>query len=218
MSSFSAIRRKLILLVAVLLLIALAALVGYRLGVRQTTTSFPAEGSAEAGFARDMARHHAQAVQMATIIRDNSADPEMRILALDIMLTQQAQIGMMSAWLNSWGLSNASTAPAMAWMGMPITGTMPGMATQADLNQLSNLQGTEADGQFLRLMIPHHQAGVAMAEAVLERSQQPQVRTLAGAIVKAQQNEIDYMQGLLKAKGFLPVPEDGKIDQGQMSH
>lgn len=45
------------------------------------------------------------------------------------MLTQQAQIGQMQGWLNVWGSPIASIEPAMAWMEMPTTDPMPGMAT-----------------------------------------------------------------------------------------
>jgi uncharacterized protein (DUF305 family) len=59
----------------------------------------PQEGSAEAGFALDMMVHHAQAVEMAEIVRDRTENPQTRTLATDIALTQQAQIGQMQGWL-----------------------------------------------------------------------------------------------------------------------
>jgi len=167
----------------------------------------PREGSAEVGFARDMATHHAQAVDMATLLRDRSDDEAMRTLALDITLTQQAQIGQMQGWLAVWGLPNARIEPAMTWMNMPTRDRMPGMASPEDLNQLRDLTGTEADGLFLNLMIVHHRAGVEMAQAVLDRTERPEVRALAQSMVNAQQNEIDYMQTLLQEKGFPPVPD-----------
>ena len=55
--------------------------------------STPADDSAEAGFARDMATHHAQAVEMGFVIRDRSTDPELRTLAYDIISTQSTQRG-----------------------------------------------------------------------------------------------------------------------------
>jgi uncharacterized protein (DUF305 family) len=73
--------------------------------------------------------HHANAVEMATILRDRTDDDAMRLFALDIMMTQQAQIGQMQGWLQVWGLPIAPSAPEMAWMGMPVEGLMPGMAT-----------------------------------------------------------------------------------------
>jgi uncharacterized protein (DUF305 family) len=105
----------------------LIAILCYWLGARQSFA--PGENSPEVGFARDMMTHHAQAVDMATVLRDRTADTEMRQLALDIMLTQQAQIGQMQGWLNVWGYPIASIEPAMAWMEMPTTDPMPGMAT-----------------------------------------------------------------------------------------
>src|SRR5687768_6203740 len=57
----------------------------------------------DVGFAQDMKTHHAQAVEMSAIVHERSDDPDLGYLALDIMTTQQAQIGMMSGWLDQWG-------------------------------------------------------------------------------------------------------------------
>src|ERR1043165_1264428 len=75
----------------------------------------PRDDSAEAGFARDMATHHAQAVEMSFVIRDKSHDEATRTLAYDIIVTQSAQRGVFMGWLQEWGLSQASTTPRMAW-------------------------------------------------------------------------------------------------------
>ena len=193
----------------------IVAVLAFWLGARRTFA--PGENSAEVGFARDMMMHHAQAVDMATLLRDRTDDPEMRQLALDIMLTQQAQIGQMQGWLTMWGYPIARTEPAMSWMGMPTSGPMPGMATPEQLNQLRNLEGIEADALFLQLMIPHHRGGVAMGQAALAQAQRPQVRTLAQSIVDAQTNEITLMQELLQQKGLPPVPEEENMKHGTVT-
>src|SRR5215217_3567275 len=97
----------------------------------------PGNDSAEAGFARDMIVHHGQAVQMAEIVRDRTNSDAMRLLASDISLTQQAQVGIMQGWLGVWGLPIGSSEPAMAWMGHPTEGLMPGMATPEEISRLS---------------------------------------------------------------------------------
>src|ERR1044071_502168 len=61
----------------------------------------PRDDSAEAGFARDMATHHAQAVEMSFIIRDKSIDEALRTLAYDIIVTQSTQRGVFMGWLRS---------------------------------------------------------------------------------------------------------------------
>ncbi|MGW0194273.1 DUF305 domain-containing protein [Nonomuraea sp. NPDC003201] len=163
----------------------------------------PADTSVEAGFARDMQAHHAQAVQMALIVRDRTSDREVRTLAYDIATTQQQQIGQMYAWLDMWGLSQASLQPRMAWMGQSHHNTnkaMPGMATAAQIKELEQADGKDAEVLFLRLMIPHHQGGVQMAQAAVQ-SKQPQVSRMAGAILAAQKAEIDLMRRMLAARG-----------------
>jgi len=56
-------------------------------------------------------------------------------------------------------------------------------------------------------MIPHHQAALPMAEAVLERTDREEVERLAGAIAASQQAEIEAMQDLLRNRGA-PVEEE----------
>src|SRR5919107_3856245 len=99
----------------------------------------PGNDSAEAGFVRDMIVHHAQAVQMAEIVRDKTKSDSMRLLASDISLTQQAQIGIMQGWLGAWAMPLTGSEPAMAWMGHPTEGLMPGMATPEEIDRLYTL-------------------------------------------------------------------------------
>ena len=160
----------------------------------------PGDTSLEAGFARDMMVHHDQAVTMAMLIRDRTDDPVLRSMATDMVLTQQNQIGQMFGWLNVWELPATGDQPAMAWMGHPATGLMPGMATSQQIADLAALSGTEADIAFLNLMIPHHEAAIPMAQAALDGSDVPAVRDLARQILAAQEVEIANMQTMLDAK------------------
>jgi uncharacterized protein (DUF305 family) len=179
-----------------LALVALAAAAFFWYTANRT----PGDDSLEAGFARDMMVHHDQAVTMALLIRDRTDDPAMKTLATDMMLTQENQIGQMLGWLNQWGLPATGTQPAMAWMGHPTTGLMPGMATPEELAKLTSLSGKEADAAFLRLMIRHHQAAIPMAEAALQGTDNAPVRELARQIVTAQELEIENMQKMLAEK------------------
>lgn len=207
-----------------LLLAALLAgvfLVGVALAGFYLSLSYrpPADDSAEAGFARDMAVHHAQAVQMAEIIQRRTESDEMRTLATDIALTQQGQIGQMQGWLAAWRLPLTGDEPPMAWMGHPTEGRMPGMATPEEISALETLPPDEADKEFLRLMIPHHRAAIPMAEAVLAETDRPEVEQLASAIAASQQNEIAVMEDMLRSRGAAPAegeedPHGGHSDHG----
>ena len=183
----------------------------------------PSNTSAEAGFARDMQTHHNQAVEMSFIIRDLTDDADVRLLAYDIANSQSQQAGQMNGWLTVWNLPQTAPEPEMTWMSRPaLTGVshegmsemgtgetshepgspMPGMATADQLAALKAATGDEAVRQYLTLMIAHHLGGVEMADAVLVRTEERVVRSLAASIVKAQSSEIGYMQDLLDA---LPV-------------
>ena len=176
----------------------------------------PAADSVDAGFARDMSRHHLQAVEMANLALQRTPDPEAWQLAFDIPATQTNQAGRMQGWLSLWGLPPTGGA-TMAWMaagsdgghaghGTGAGGPMPGMATEAELAALRDLTGTAFDVEFLRLMIRHHQGGLDMAQYAAVHAEEHAVRTLAATIAETQTAETTTMARMLSARGGTPLP------------
>jgi uncharacterized protein (DUF305 family) len=198
-------------LLAVLGVVCAIALLGAGAGLTVLTgvgtDRPPAADSVDAGFARDMATHHDQAVQMAQVVRDNSTDPAMRLLAFDVETGQLAQIGQMRGWLDAWGQTGQSQIPQMSWMDHTIEPgqLMPGMATTSELAKLKSLRGRAMDVYFLQLMIRHHEGGVEMAQYGAAHAGKSYVRTMASAIVTAQQNEVVTMEQMLRERGAQPL-------------
>lgn len=197
-----------------LIALLIGGLAGYWFGRARV----PGDDSIDVGFARDMSVHHEQAVQMAALAYDRAQDPAVRSLAFDILTTQQGQIGIMSGWLDAWGRAWTSSGPRMAWMGMPVNGLMPGMATAEQMAELRAATGEQAEILFLQLMIPHHQGGLDMARHAAGDASQVVVRRLAQGIVDAQTLEIEYMEELLAARGQTPPPSLPTMDMGDDGH
>lgn len=177
----------------------------------------PGDASPEAGFARDMQVHHAQAIDMAMTIYGKTDDGDLRTLAYDIATGQSEQKGVMYGWLAQWGLPQVG-GPTMAWMsasgeehghggsdGEVMTEeearVAMGMASDAELAQLGAAEGRAADCLFLELMIRHHEGAIPMADAVLDLGSEPAVLAVAERMKNAQQFEIDAMTSMQQRLG-----------------
>ncbi len=148
---------------------------------------------------------------MALLVRDRTDDATVRQLAYDIAVSQATQSGQMYGLLEAWNLPQASADPAMTWTLLPTLDAsqgghqmdptapdgMPGMATEDQIAELTAASGDDAVRLFLTLMIAHHEGGVAMADAVLARTDNSQVVSLATGIQRAQKAEIVAMQQML---------------------
>jgi uncharacterized protein (DUF305 family) len=88
-----------------------------------------------------------------------------------------------------------------------------GGAAQGDLTALMRARTdsarhryTPADVEFMSGMIAHHTQAIVMARLAPTHDASASIRTLAGRIINAQQDEIAIMQQWLRDRG-LPVPE-----------
>jgi uncharacterized protein (DUF305 family) len=192
-------------------LVAVAALLlGYLAGFVTPILTRPGDNSPEAGFARDMSTHHAQAVEMGMVAYQKATNDDVRQLGYNIALTQQAQIGMMQTWLKDWHLEPTGSQPRMAWMPngtkeLTADGLMPGMATDDQIKQLHNATGKDVDILFCQLMLRHHLGGIHMVDGLLAESHNQTVIDLAQTMKANQQGDITVLEQLLTQLGAKPL-------------
>jgi uncharacterized protein (DUF305 family) len=193
--------------------VTIAALcLGALLGWLVFAPHHPGDDSADAGFARDMSEHHAQAVQMSQLVMQRTDDDDVRRLAVDIDNNQNFERGQMAAWLAEWGLPRARSGERMVWMEghdhaameLPEGVAMPGMATPSEIQELTGATAAEAEVLYLQLMTTHHLAGVEMAQAALDTADDPQLLAAAQRMVDAQSVEVRLMSDMLAERGAEP--------------
>jgi uncharacterized protein (DUF305 family) len=161
----------------------------------------------DVGFLQDMRAHHDQAVSLAFTYLEKPAEEQDRVLrsiAKTIIADQQFENGYMVGLLLDMGADPANeTDQAMAWMDQPVPlERMPGLATDAQLDELQTATGPAADALFVELMTAHHEGGIHMAEYAAEHGSRADVSGLAERMAANQRGEIvDLRNALARAQG-----------------
>lgn len=139
------------------------------------------------GFIDSMIPHHQSAIDMAEVALEQAEHEEIKELAQAIIDAQQAEIDQLEQWRDQW------------FPGAPVSSGMPGMENMTGMSMSdSDMQmlrdADPFDKAFIDMMIPHHESAIAMAHAIQETTQRPELQELADAIITAQESEIAQMR------------------------
>lgn len=159
--------------------------------------SRPRFTQADVAFMQGMIVHHGQAVDMTNLLKTRTASEDMKKLALRIELSQADEIKMMERWLRDRGQALPDPHAAHVHDGV----MMPGMLTEAQLNQLGAAAGVEFDRLFLEDMIRHHDGALIMVQQLLATAgaaQDADVFTFISDIDSDQRMEMERMGAMLK--------------------
>jgi uncharacterized protein (DUF305 family) len=106
--------------------------------------------------------------------------------------------------LAGWGIDPFERPDtAMGWMGQSIpVDEMPGLATEEQMQELRDSEGTETDALFLELMAAHHLGGVAMAQHATNHAEEPEVRELAATMARNQAIEVNEFRDVAERLGL----------------
>jgi uncharacterized protein (DUF305 family) len=133
----------------------------------------------DAQFIDGMIVHHQGAITMANQALKESERAEIKTLAQAVITAQEAEITQLQQWRKDW----YPNVPSTDVTGMAM-GTM----------ELSSDTSIPFDQRFIDAMIDHHQGALEMAREALEMAEREEIKTLARAIITAQEAEIAQMR------------------------
>jgi uncharacterized protein (DUF305 family) len=146
-------------------------------------------------YMKRMIEHHQQAIEMAQLAPERAGAEQVKLVADRIAAAQGPEIQAMNAWLKKHGQPTVAPGAHGGHAGHD-PATMPGMATQAQLDALRAAKGAEFDRQFLTLMITHHDGALTMAREVQTKGSDENVQLIADEVIATQTAEINRLRAI----------------------
>lgn len=153
----------------------------------------PLTGKPDVDFVQGMIPHHQGAIDMAKVALQYGKDAEVKTLAENVIKAQEGEIAVMKAWLGKIDQT------ALVTDAKSTTDNEQAMATM--MKNMAVPYTGDADVDFLKSMIPHHQGAIDMAKVALQYAKDAEVLKLAQDIIAAQEAEIAFMTGWLAKNG-----------------
>jgi uncharacterized protein (DUF305 family) len=164
--------------------------------------------AADAAFVADMIPHHEGAVVMAEMAQDQAESPELQAMADEIISAQEAEIAEMETIAEDlpdpeggateeggsmeMGMGGGDHSDHSGHMGMDASE----MGMDMDPAQLAD--AADFDLAFVKMMIPHHEGAIEMAEDLLAEGQNAELQSMALSIIESQSAEIEQMKAWQK--------------------
>jgi uncharacterized protein (DUF305 family) len=181
-------------------------------GTTATQTSAQSDRDAERGFLEAMVPHHDSAIEMAEVAVERAEAPEIKKLAEAIRDAQEPEIEQMRKIHER--LFGSALKPNMAGHeALGLSAEEAGMAGHEEM--MKELETADPfDRAFIDAMVPHHEGAVKMAEVVLTKTEDAELKKLAQTIIDTQNREISEMNDFRTKTYGGPVPEKSTEDGG----
>lgn len=154
----------------------------------------PETGNASVHFLKGMTPHHESAIDMAeSYLKYGGQNEKLKKLAEDIISAQTEEIKEMDAMIKRIEESGATDADKEASY---LSAYQKMMQSHEHAGHGGHSAPADVEQAFAEGMTLHHQMAVEMAEAILDYTDEDDVRLLAQTIIKTQKQEIEEMQNI----------------------
>lgn len=177
---------------------------------------------ANRAFLESMIPHHESAIEMAKMAKRRAEHRELVDLAKGIIDTQRREIRQIER-IHQRLFEQKIIPNQDAHAGLGLSAQEAGMVHTEPTAALA--QAKPFDKAFIDEMVAHHQGAIRMARAVLSETEDDETRSLAGAIVRAQSDEIRQMNdwrrawyGDVSPAAGAPAPSETEATEGHDEH
>lgn len=151
-------------------------------------------GNASIDFLVGMIPHHDSAIEMSeSYLKYGGANPELKKLAEDIISAQTGEIEQMQQMIERLEASGEQDQEKEQGY---LTAYDQMMGSHAHMSHGTS-SAADVEQAFAEGMMMHHQMAVEMAKAILDYTDDEEVRKLSEAIIDAQEKEIKQMSDIL---------------------
>lgn len=154
---------------------------------------------ADVHFMSGMIAHHAQALEMTSLIEQRTDRENLRLLGMRISVSQRDEIRLMQNWLKRHGeeIPDGTTHHMM----MGDEELMPGMLNMEQMHKLEQSEGEAFYRLWLEYMVMHHEGALTMVETLLASegaAQDSEIFRFAADVDADQRMEITRMKEMLQ--------------------
>lgn len=147
-------------------------------------------------FLSDMIPHHQGAIDSSKLYLQIGKNDELKKIANNIIKTQQDEIDYFNELIDTLTKEAKKDCESKDYELFQVTNKD---AMDKMMEQMSKVTASNnADNDFAKAMIEHHKGAIKSAQLILKYTKNPQVQDIANNIIKAQEDEIKTMQGLIK--------------------
>ena len=153
-------------------------------------------GNADVDFAMMMKAHHQGAVDMAKEELRSGTDDQVKSIAQKIVADQEKEIDELESFVESHKSPQKNYDPMDKEAGF-------GKVMDKNMTMMMDMpkaEGEYTDQKFIKMMLPHHQSAVFMAEGFIPSGKDPVLLAMAKKMIAEQNKEIEQFKSLSQNK------------------
>lgn len=152
--------------------------------------------------ARQMVIYNQQAIELATIVQQDTADEDIAKLAEDTAAIHGKAAVQYAMWLKEWNESYMNLSDFPREDDHDAYPTSPGMPRVAELDKMIAMSGSDREREFLRLILQLHKGVLEQLDLAADRIQYGEMKNYIATDKAHYSQEAESITSLIRTKGY----------------